>query len=235
MINVRVVLVGVEGAVNLGVIARTCVNFGVKELYLVNPVASIEEALRYSARGKELLLGSVIVDSLDKALEGVDVSVATSAIGYSEGDFLRQAISIEEFIEKVVPRVNKIALIFGRESTGLTRDELAKADFLVTIPAEPEYPVLNVSQAVAIFLWEIWRRTRKVEPVNIPPRATREDLDKIVLSLREVIERSITSSDKKERCFVVARRLIYRSRPSVYEAKVLYYLIRRVLRKLELR
>ncbi|MEM4224812.1 MAG: TrmH family RNA methyltransferase, partial [Desulfurococcaceae archaeon] len=45
--NVRVVLVGVEGAVNLGVIARTCVNFGVKELYLVNPVASIEEALRY--------------------------------------------------------------------------------------------------------------------------------------------------------------------------------------------
>jgi rRNA methylase len=82
LVDVRVVLVGVEGAVNLGVIARTCVNFGVKELYLVNPVASLEEALRYSARGRELLSNAVIVNNLEKALEGVDVSAATSAIGF---------------------------------------------------------------------------------------------------------------------------------------------------------
>lgn len=232
MVEVRVVLVGIEGPVNLGVIARTCVNFGVRELYLVNPIAKVEEALRYSARGRELLLKSIVVGDLEKALSGVDISVATSAIGYSEGDVLRQAISIGEFVDVVVPRANKIALIFGRESTGLTRDELAKADFLVTIPADPEYPVLNVSQAVAIFLWEIWKRTRMSTPVNVPPRARREDLDTILLSLKEVIEKTVPSHDKRDRCFNVIRRLVYRSRPSIYEARVLYYFAKRVLRKL---
>ena len=233
MVSIRVVLVGVEGPVNLGVIARTCVNFGVKELYLVNPVASIEEALKYAARGKDLLLSSVVVSSLEEALKGVDVSVATSAIGYSEGDVVRQAISIEDFVKLVLPRANKVALIFGRESTGLTREELSKADFLVTIPANPEYPVLNLSQSVAIFLWEIWKFSR-VEPRNIPPRASREDLEKIIESLREITELVVPSIDKRSRCLAVLRRVLYRSRPSVYEAKVLHYWVKRALRKLDI-
>jgi len=230
--QIRLVLVGIEGAVNLGVIARTCVNFNVDELYLVNPVASVEEALRYAARGKDLLLRSVIVSSLEEAIKGVDISVATSAIGYSEGDVLRQAISIEEFVNTVLPRANKIALIFGRESTGLTREELAKADFLVSIPANPDYPVLNVSQAVAIFLWEIWKR-RSVTPTNLPPRASREDLDKILDVLGEITQCVITTLDKASRCNRVLRTVLYRSRPSQYEARVLLYWSRRVLRKLK--
>lgn len=234
MVDVRVVLVGIEGPVNLGVIARTCVNFEVKEIFLVKPVASIEDALKYSARGRELLLKSVVVENLEEALRGVDVSVATSAVGYSEGDVLRQAMSIEDFVDIVIPRVKKVALIFGRESTGLTREELAKADFLVTIPANPEYPVLNVSQAVAIFLWEIWKKTKYAKPANIPPRADREDLEKLLSVFKELIGSTVSSEDKRMRCSIVLSRIIYRSRPSVYEAKVLYYLAKRVLRKLGL-
>lgn len=230
MVGVRVVLVGIEGPVNLGLIARTCVNFNVREIYLVNPVVNIEDALKYAARGRDLLLESIIVNDLEEALRGVDVSVATSAIGYSESDVLRQAISIDEFVDVVLPRVDRLALIFGRESTGLTRSELEKADFLVTIPANPEYPVLNISQAVAIFLWEIWRK-RGLKPVNLPPRASREELGKVISSLRELLVQTIPDREKRDRCLLVVRRLIYRSRPSVYEAKVLYYLTRKILRK----
>jgi len=232
LVEVRVVLVGIEGAVNLGVIARTCVNFKVSELYLVKPVASVEEALRYSAGGREFLSKSIIVDSLDEALKGVDVVVATSAKGYSEGDPLRQALSIEEFVEKVLPRVNKIALVFGRESTGLTREELARADFLVSIPANPEYPVLNISQSVAIFLWEIWKKTG-ITPTNIPPRASREDIEKTLEVLREVTSMVVTTKDKAERCNRVLKNIIYRSTPSLFEGKTLLYWSRRVLRKLK--
>ncbi|MEM1639750.1 MAG: TrmH family RNA methyltransferase [Desulfurococcaceae archaeon] len=231
MVDLRVVLVGVEGPVNLGVIARTCVNFGVKELYLVNPVASLEEAVRYSARGRELLLNAVIVDNLDKALKDVDVSVATSAIGFSDGDTIRQAISIEDFVEKVVVKARKLALVFGRESTGLTREELMKTDFLVTIPANPDYPVLNLSQSVAIFLWEIWKRTG-LKPSNIPSRATRGDIEKILSILDTITSQIVSSEDKIKRCNIVLRRIIYRSLPSVYEAKVLLYWARRVERKI---
>lgn len=230
-VEVRIVLVGIEGAVNLGVIARTCINFDVKELYLVNPAASLEDALKFSARGSDLLSRSVIVDSLEKAFEGVDIVAATSAIGYSEGDALRQAISLEDFVDKVVPRARKIAIVFGRESTGLTREELSKADFLVTIPANPEYPVLNVSQAVAIFLWELWKRT-EIKPVNVPPRATREDLEKVLNTISEVTALTITAEDKRRRCDLVWRRLLLRSVPSVYETRVLLYWARKVLRKL---
>lgn len=230
--RVRVVLVGIEGAVNLGVIARTCVNFDVEELYLVNPIASIEEALKYATGGRELLLRSVITSSLEEALKGVHVSVATSAIGYSEGDVVRQAITLEEFAEKIYPRAERVALIFGRESTGLTREEIVKADFLVTIPASSKYPVLNVSQAVAIFLWELWRRERK-PVVNVPPRATREDIVGLISVLEKITELVVSTEDKRKRCNLVLRRLVTRALPSQYELKVLLYWARRVARKLE--
>lgn len=232
MVDIRVVLVGIEGSVNLGVIARTCVNFGVKELYLVNPIASLEEALRYSARGKELLVNAVIVDDLGKALRDVEVSVATSAIGFSNGDIIRQAISIEDFVEKILTKAKRVALIFGRESTGLTREELLKADFLATIPANPDYPVLNISQSVAIFLWEIWKRTG-LRPSNIPPRATRDDIDKMLGVLNNITSLIVSSEDKAKRCSIVLRRIIYRSLPSAYEAKVLFYWARRLERKIK--
>lgn len=231
MVEIRVVLVGIEGSVNLGVIARTCVNFNVKELYLVNPATSIEEALRYSAGGRDLLLNSIVTNSIEDALRDVDLSIATSAIGYSEGDVIRQAVPIEYLVEKIIPRAGKIALIFGRESTGLTREELLKADFLATIPANPVYPVLNISQAVAIFLWEIWKRSG-VKPVNIPPRASREDIEKILGVLGEVTRSVISAGDKARRCELALRRVLYRSVPSMNEARILIYWSRRIARKL---
>lgn len=230
--KVRVVLVGIEGAVNLGVIARTCANFEVKELYLVNPVASVEEALKYAAGGRELLLESVVTSSLDEALAGVHVSAATSAIGHSEGDVLRQAVTLEEFAEKIYPGAEKVTLIFGRESTGLTREEILKADFLVTIPASPSYPVLNISQAVAIFLWELWKREKR-PATNVPPRATREDMINLIKALEKVTSLAISTDDKRRRCNLALKRLVTRSLPSQCEAKVLLYWARRVAGRLE--
>lgn len=232
--RVRVVLVGIEGPVNLGVIARTCVNFGVDELYIVNPVASVEESLKYSAGGRDLLSRAIIVDSLDKALEGVELSVATSAVGHREGDMLRQAMPIEDFVKVIAPRTNYMALIFGRESTGLTREEIARADILVTIPGNPEYPVLNVSQAVAIFLWELWK-LRGVRPANLPPRAGAEELSEILGTVNAISASIFSSPEKVGRAGILWRRILYRSRPSRYEAAFLKYWFNRVKRKLGVR
>ena len=64
---IRFVLVGIEGSYNLGVISRTCVNFGIDELYLVDPRADLDEALKYSAKAKDYLLNAVIVYNLEEA------------------------------------------------------------------------------------------------------------------------------------------------------------------------
>ncbi|WP_448578731.1 TrmH family RNA methyltransferase [Thermosphaera sp.] len=228
---IRVVLVGIEGAYNLGVISRTCVNFEVNELYLVKPSASIEEALLYSAKGRSFLEKAVIVDSLDEALKGVDASVATSAKGYSPGDVLRQAVDIETFTSQIAPRIGRIALVFGRESTGLTRKELGKTDFIVSIPGNPEYPVLNVAQAVAIFLWELWK-IRGKQSLNIAPSAPREEIESLISLVNDISSAVVSTPEKARRAGLVWGRILHRARPSAYEARVLKYWLYRVKGKL---
>ncbi|WP_440058945.1 RNA methyltransferase [Thermogladius sp. 4427co] len=230
---VRVVLVGVEGAFNLGVVARTCMNFGVEELYLVNPRADLNEALNYAARAREYLSKAVIVDDLKKALEGVDLSASTSDEGFARGDPLRQALPLGDFVEMVKSKgFNRVAIVFGRESTGLTREEIASTDILVTIPASPTYPALNLAQAVAIVLWELWK-ARSTQPANIPPAASRESLEKLAEAFDSLVDKAISPEDKRKRIKTVARRVVFKSNLSDLEAKILLYLVKKIERKLE--
>lgn len=229
--RIRVVLVGVEGSYNLGVVVRTCKNFDVDEIFLVSPKASIEEASRYVAKASDLLSKITVVDSLEEALKDVDISVATSAVGYGSADTVRQAISIEDFVRSIYGKTSALALVFGRESTGLTREEIMKTDYLVSIPASPQYPVLNLSQSVAIFLWELWKR-RSITASNIPPRASREELESLVASLREIVKLTVGVDYKVERVSTVLKRMIYRAMPSAYEYKVLRYWVLKTLKKL---
>jgi len=234
-LRIRVVLVGVEGPVNLGFIARTCVNFGVDELFLVNPKADLEEALIYSAKAKDFLRKAMIVDDLGKAIHDVDLSVATTAKGYSRGDALRQSIDLVSFTEILREQpVDRLALVFGRESTGLTREELKRADYLVTIPANPEYPVLNLSQSVAVFLWELWK-IRGMQASNVPPQASREELELLQRIINDITARVIGDEEKRHRVYMVVTRLLMRARPTRYDARMLTYWFRRILNKISTR
>jgi len=229
---IRFILVGIEGAYNLGVIARTLVNFNIDELYIVNPSVDLNEALNYAAKGRDYLSRAIIVNDIDEAIKESDLVVATSGKGYSEGDVLRQAISVEDFINLIQRRrVDRLAVMFGRESVGLTRDELSKADILVTIPANPSYPILNVSQAVAIFAWELWK-IRGIQPENIPPRASRKDIDMIIEVLDNISKQVFTTSDKVARLNRVWKNTLYKASLSAYESRLLLYWARRVYRKI---
>lgn len=157
MERLRLILVGTEGAVNLGFIARLVENFRVEELYLVNPQASIEEAERYAARAANRLRSAIVTEKLEDALRDVSLSICTSAIASPE-DTLRTPITVWDAADLIVASEGVVALVMGRESTGLTRDEIALCNVLATIPASPDYPELNLSNATAIFLYEIFKR-----------------------------------------------------------------------------
>ena len=152
MDRLRLVLVGIEGAINLGMIARLADNFAVDELYLVKPTASIDEAFEYAARSAGRLRDAVIVESLGDALRGVSLSICTSALASKE-DMLRMPVSPGEaaLIASRTPGV--VALVMGRESVGLTREEISMCTLLSTIEANPQYPVLNLANATAIMLY----------------------------------------------------------------------------------
>jgi TrmH family RNA methyltransferase len=171
--GVRVVLVGTQVAGNLGATARAMSNFGVDDLTLVRPVASIDdrEAKRRSARGEYVLDKAHVVDSLEAAIADCRFAVATSS---QIGGFFRPADDLDQVFDLAFPsrpettnptveRADaKIALVFGPEPSGLTSAETAQCRFMVAIPTAETNPSLNLSHAVAILLYEAYRRVHPV-------------------------------------------------------------------------
>ena len=230
--RLRVVLVEPEGKVNVGFVARTCVNFGVDELYLVNPKAEIdEEALRYAAKAKGFLEDASIVGSLDEALEGVGVSVCTTSRSGQRHDVLRHTITAEELARRM-HRWSSMALVFGRESTGLTRAELAKCHLAVTIPANPEYPVLNLSHAVAVILYELWKARSGVATAFYETADT-ETLRLVEKYVSRLIQLLGIPEPKRTLVPLSVRRILYQAAPSKAEALNFLYLVRKCISSVE--
>jgi len=156
--ELRLVLVEPEGRVNFGYILRLCRNFGVGDICVVRPKFDLRdpEVLSFAAGGASLVDSVRVSESLEECLRGVDYSVCTTAVAGASDDYLRQAVS-PWAIPLLVPRGSKVALVFGRESVGLTRAELASCDLISTLVTPSDYNVLNVSHAVAVYLYELSR------------------------------------------------------------------------------
>ncbi len=230
--RIRVVLVEPEGAINVGFTARLCMNFGVDELFLVNPRASIVEAVSYAAKAVDLLMNAKVVGDLSEALSGVSVSASTTGIGYSKGDYLRQSIELRKFVEVLKRRpVDSIAILFGRESTGLTREEISMTDFVITIPAHPNYPILNLSHSVGIVLYELYTSLGGAYS-NIPPRASGEKIGLIHRLIDEVAASIRVSEEKALRIKRSLKAVVTRGMPSEYEANQIAYFLRKILRRM---
>ena len=230
--RVRLVLVGTEGEINLGFIARLAANYEVDEVYLVTPQVEprSEEVRRFAAHGAYMVDRFKVVESLDEALEGVDLAACTSARVGQRGDVLRHPVTAREFAEEIAPRYSSVAVVFGRESVGLTRDEIARCHLLVHVPASPSYPVLNLSHAVAIVLYELWiasrGRRKPVEP------ARRESIERVYKLLAEAADR-LLSREHAERAKAALRHLLWRCPPTAGEASALYQLAKRLARMVQ--
>ncbi len=225
--RVRIVLVGVEGPVNLGFIARLLDNFDVDEFYLVSPRADLAEASRYAARAAHRLEEAIVVDSLDEAIRGASLAACTSAHASTGRDVLRVAMSPWEFAARALEE-ELVALVMGRESTGLTREEISKCGVLVTIPTSEKYRALNLSNATAILLYELYKArilsaARPWEP-RVRPDEQRLALlykyasllagevaptrrDHVLRAIRNVIERSGASREEVDALLFLFSRL----------------------------
>ncbi|MEB2836540.1 MAG: rRNA methyltransferase [Desulfurococcales archaeon] len=225
--RVRIVLVGVEGPINLGFIARLLDNFDVDEFYLVSPRADLAEASRYAARAAHRLEEAIVVDSLDEAIRGASLAACTSAHASTGRDVLRVAMSPWEFAARALEE-ELVALVMGRESTGLTREEISKCGVLVTIPTSEKYRALNLSNATAILLYELYKArilsaARPWEP-RVRPDEQRLALlykyasllagevaptrrDHILRAIRNIIERSGASREEVDALLFLFSRL----------------------------
>lgn len=144
---------------NVGSIARLMKNFGLGELWLVNPKVDIgAEARAFASHAQDILENAIVAESLDKAFGGASYVVGTTSVSAERfSNVMRTPITPQEFAHTVRTVKGKVALLFGRESTGLSNEELAKCDIVVTIPAHHAYRALNVASASAIMFYELWK------------------------------------------------------------------------------
>ncbi|MCL1984681.1 MAG: RNA methyltransferase [Methanomassiliicoccaceae archaeon] len=154
--NIRIVLVGPKFEGNIGAVARSMANFDLDELYLVDPCEIGDDAYRRAKHGSHLLRDAVTVNTLEEAVGGCSFVVGTSGIvTKGENNYVRVPMAVSDFAEKMNDFEGKAAIVFGREDIGLLQDELARCDLLITVPASETYPVLNLSHAATIVMYEI--------------------------------------------------------------------------------
>lgn len=173
--QVKIILVEPAGERNIGSIARVMRNMGLYHLVIVNPRCDYlsEDAQVMAVHGVEVLKKAVIVDSLPIALQGCQRAIATTARVRGIPTVLetpRQALPW--LMEKNVTS----ALIFGPEDRGLSNQELSYAQRFVCIPANPEYPSLNLAQAVGVCAYELYQGLNEVE---IPESSDNETMANI--------------------------------------------------------
>lgn len=154
--NIRIVLINTFHPGNVGAIARAMKNMGLSSLYLVDPNDyPSEEATSRAAGAVDLLENATIVSTLEDAIADCSLVVGTSA---RHRTFQLPIMNARECAQSVIPEAKShhVAIVFGREKTGLLNEEIAQCHRQVYIDANDDYPVLNISQAVQIVAYEIW-------------------------------------------------------------------------------
>jgi tRNA/rRNA methyltransferase len=158
--RLRIVLVGSETSGNVGAAARALKTMGLSRLVLVDPECDPlgPEALALAHNAHDVLTSAVVVPTLAEALAGTVRSIATTQRSRRQGaPFLspdQAAAEIRDFAS-----TGDVALVFGRESRGLTNEELALCTIYSTVPAAVETPSLNLAQAVMVYCYVLHQQT----------------------------------------------------------------------------
>jgi len=153
--NIRIVLIQTSHPGNIGSTARAMKTMGLSELYLVKPKSfPDEQATAMSSNASDILDKAMVVDNLQDAL--VDCHWVVGSSARNERSLAWDVLEARECGEQVVEKTHlgKVALVFGRESSGITNDELAHCHHLVHIPTNPDYSSLNLASAVQLLSYE---------------------------------------------------------------------------------
>ncbi|UGV31334.1 tRNA (cytosine(32)/uridine(32)-2'-O)-methyltransferase TrmJ [Halopseudomonas aestusnigri] len=156
--NVRVVLVNTSHPGNIGGAARAMKNMGLTQLVLVDPERFPDpDAVSRASGADDVLVNARIVATLEEAIADCSLVLGTSArdrrIPWPVLDPRESADKVLDQLEQVADA--QIALVFGREDSGLTTDELQRCQYHVHIPSMPDFSSLNLAAAVQVLAYEL--------------------------------------------------------------------------------
>lgn len=154
----RLVMILVEPAraENIGAAARAMKTMGFSEMRIVDSEAHRQPAARYVAHGSTDIIDNIEeYPTLEAALHDVDFTVATTARTRAQYHYYATPQQLLPLLEEKGRWLPTLALVFGREDSGLTNEELALADILTGVPMAADYPSLNLGQAVMVYCYQL--------------------------------------------------------------------------------
>jgi TrmH family RNA methyltransferase len=225
-----VVLVGPEEPGNVGFAARAMANFGVRRLRIVgDDIRNDQFAQIFAVRASHILDNAEIFSSLEEALEDIEAAWAATARKGSNHSVTRAVIPLEELPDpKSLPAT--VAIVFGRESVGLMNDELALCDIAFAIPTSADYNSMNLSHAIAVTLYDLYRKYAEKpprRPTDLRP-ATKQEREQVAIFMDELIEKTTIKDFRKPIAKQVFRNLVNRAYMSGREIATLTGTVRKI-------
>jgi tRNA/rRNA methyltransferase len=226
-----IVLVEPQLGENVGTAARAMANFGLGDLRLVNPREGWpNEKARAASSGADHVIGAArVYPSVDKAIADLGFVYATTA---RERDLAKDVVGPHRAAARIVGLTGETqaGFLFGRERSGLTNDEVALADEILTLPVDPTFSSLNIAQAVLIVAYE-WRLAALGQgDAGLPfagPGAETQAPKEALIRLFEHLESALDAvgffrpPEKRPHMVRALRTMLHRARLSEQEVRTL--------------
>jgi len=229
---ISVILVEPKYQGNIGAVARSMANSGLTDLRIVKTVPD-DEAMHRAMHGDYILKNAKIYDSFDDAIKGFEIVAGTSDVSKAGNKFRRVPVSPEYFWDNYGLKGQKVALVFGREDNGLHNSELDKCNFFIKIIGNPEYPVYNLSHAVAIILYEMIVRYYNTNVIESKDIITVENLN-VLTSRIEYLLRLVDYKDfQVNTLMTMLNKIIGRAEITESEFYKIMGILRQIINRLE--
>lgn len=232
-----VVLVSPRNPLNIGAAARAMANFGFSHLAVVAPFEAHWREARSAVGAPDLLENAQQHPALADAVAACTLVIGTGTLTYRKpGQRVVFLPDLAPLVRLELERSGRVALVFGPEKHGLTRNDLSLCHILLEIPTDPRQPSMNLGQAVAVCLYELAvRRAANDAPTNteIRPSAPCGDLE----LLATIVEQAMVSADYSRGSMREANRhelrlMLRRLAPSASDTRKLLGLFRRIVWRL---
>jgi TrmH family RNA methyltransferase len=233
----EVVLVSPRNPLNIGAAARAMANFGLHRLSVVAPFDPTWREARSAIGAPDLLLNAIESATLSEAVACCTMVVGTGTLTRRKPE--QPVIPLPDLAPRVAQELahpGRVALVFGPEKHGLTREDLSYCHILVEIPTDPLQPSMNLGQAVAVCLYELATRAESTPATPVPSATSATPSGRLDL-LAGVIEEAMQAVGYSPRAMQPANRhdlrlLLRRLSLSAQDTRRILGLFRRILWRL---
>ena len=227
--QVRIVLVEPLEAGNVGATARAMKNFGFTDLWIVGGKQErTDDVSAWWAVGAiDVVQNATRVDTLEEALVDCHLTVATTAVrGRQVFDHLQPA-DVARLAGEQLGDEHRLAVVFGREKSGLTGREVMLCQRTASIPTWPEFPTMNLAMSVAIFCYELGKGLRPAPAPRDP--VPHQLVNELTRQTRELLSTIGYFGDKSpDRMCAELQAIVGRAALTTREASLLLAMVRKM-------